>query len=231
MFAAISLVVILTISMVIVRTASVALRHTGLPDAVARFQCLSAFTGSGFTTSETEQIVNYPIRRKVISWLMIIGNLGLASVIATLVISLASGERTMGSMVTQIVWLGGGAALIWVVMLNPRTDAVMCALIGRILDSTTELGRRQYVRTLQVADGYSVVNHVITEQGAGTLGDLMTGTLRCLAVHHANGADNTAPGPDVALNLRDVLIVYGAEADHDALEVALGHPQPRGVVT
>lgn len=229
MFAALSLVVILTISMVIVRTASVALRHTGLPDAVARFQCLSAFTGSGFTTAETEQIVNYPIRRKVISWLMIIGNLGLASVIATLVISLAAGERSMGSMVGQIAWLGGGAAAIWIAMLNPRTDAIMCALIGRILDSTTEIGRRQYVRTLQVTDGYSVVNHVITEDGAGTLGDLMTGSLKCLAVHHATGVDNVDPSPDVALELRDVLIVYGAEADHDALEVALGHPAPRSI--
>jgi len=72
----------------VIRVASVALRLTGLAEDSARFQSLSAFTGTGFTTIEAETIVNYPIRRQIISLLMIIGNLGLVTVLATFVVSL-----------------------------------------------------------------------------------------------------------------------------------------------
>lgn len=75
MGAALSIFAILTISVFIVRVASVALRLTGLAEESARFQALSAFTGTGFTTSESEMVVNYPVRRRILSLLMIIGNL------------------------------------------------------------------------------------------------------------------------------------------------------------
>ena len=66
MGAAITLLVILTVSVFIVRVAAVALRLTGMPAEVARFQARSAFSGTGFTTSESEAIVNHPIRRRLI---------------------------------------------------------------------------------------------------------------------------------------------------------------------
>ena len=82
MGAAITLLVILTVSVVVIRAAAVALRLTGMPVEAARFQARSAFTGTGFTTSESESIVNYPVRRRVIALLMLYGNIGLASVLA-----------------------------------------------------------------------------------------------------------------------------------------------------
>ena len=77
MEAAFTVMVIFTISTILVRIASTIMRLTGLPDNVARFQSLSAMTGTGFTTRESELIVNYPIRRRVLMTLMIIGNLAL----------------------------------------------------------------------------------------------------------------------------------------------------------
>ena len=65
MGAAITLLVILTFSVVVTRIAAVALRLTGMPADVARFQARSAFTGAGFTTSESEAVVNHPIRRRL----------------------------------------------------------------------------------------------------------------------------------------------------------------------
>ena len=64
MEAAFTVMVIFTISTILVRIASTIMRLTGLPDNVARFQSLSAMTGTGFTTRESELIVNYPIRRR-----------------------------------------------------------------------------------------------------------------------------------------------------------------------
>ncbi|MCK4262353.1 hypothetical protein KAX00_04525, partial [bacterium] len=58
----------------IVRAAAIALMMTGMDEKRARFQALSAFSGTGFTTKEAESIVNHPIRRKIVTWLMILGN-------------------------------------------------------------------------------------------------------------------------------------------------------------
>ena len=48
------------ISFLFVRAASIALMMTGLEKKKARFQALSAFSGTGFTTKEAEAIVNHP---------------------------------------------------------------------------------------------------------------------------------------------------------------------------
>ena len=74
MSAALTIAVLLALSTTIVRVASVALRHTGVPDHIARFQTVSALSGAGFTTNETEMIVNHPLRRRIITAAIIAGN-------------------------------------------------------------------------------------------------------------------------------------------------------------
>ena len=108
MGAALSIFVILSVSIFIVRVAAVALRITGLPDDSARFQALSAFTGTGFTTSETEMVVNYPIRRRIVGLLIIIGNMGLVTVFATVVLSLVRTDGEVSAVFAQLTWLIGG---------------------------------------------------------------------------------------------------------------------------
>ena len=76
------------ISYLIVRVGAIALEMTGMEKSRARFQALSAFTGTGFTTKEAESVINHPRRRKIITYLMILGNAGIVSVIATFVLSL-----------------------------------------------------------------------------------------------------------------------------------------------
>ena len=112
MGAALTIFVLLSLSVFVIRVAAVALRLTGLDDSSARFQALSAFTGTGFTTIESEAIVNYPVRRKVVSLLMIVGNLGLVSVFATLVVSLVQtegeAEAVLGAVGLVARWFGAG---------------------------------------------------------------------------------------------------------------------------
>ena len=74
---ALSLFVVMIVLLFAVRVASVALRLTGLAESVAKFQALSAISGAGFTTKESESIVNYPVQRQIMGILIIIGNLGL----------------------------------------------------------------------------------------------------------------------------------------------------------
>jgi hypothetical protein len=80
------------ISILFVRAASIALMMTGLDKNKARFQALSAFSGTGFTTKEAESIVNHPQRRKIVRWLMMGGNAGLVTVIVAATSSMVTSQ-------------------------------------------------------------------------------------------------------------------------------------------
>jgi len=54
MYALLSLVVILALSILTVRVGTIALELTGTSRDVASFQAVSAFSGGGFTTQEAE---------------------------------------------------------------------------------------------------------------------------------------------------------------------------------
>ncbi|MBL7118366.1 MAG: hypothetical protein ISS94_06265 [Candidatus Syntrophoarchaeum sp.] len=83
---------VIFVSFLIVRAAAIALMMTGMDRKRAVFQALSAFSGTGFTTKEAESIVNHPERRRIVSWLMILGNAGIVTVIITATSSLVTSE-------------------------------------------------------------------------------------------------------------------------------------------
>ncbi len=73
---------------------TIALETTGLERTKARFQALSALTGTGFTTSEAESIVNHPKRRRIATWLIFIGNAGIIAFLILLILYLRAGLMT-----------------------------------------------------------------------------------------------------------------------------------------
>jgi len=81
-------VIVLTVSFVIVRIGAIAFQLTGLEWSLAKFQSLSCFTGTGFTTKEAELITGNRQRRRIASVLMVLGNAGLVILIASLAASL-----------------------------------------------------------------------------------------------------------------------------------------------
>jgi len=81
-------VIVIIISFTVVRIGAVAFELTGLEWSVAKFQALSCFTGTGFTTKESELIVKSHQRRKIAKILMIFGHAGLVTLIATFVNSM-----------------------------------------------------------------------------------------------------------------------------------------------
>ena len=66
MIALAGVMIIVLISLIVTRIATVALIQTGLSRETARFQARSALTGTGFTTTESETIVNHPVRRRLV---------------------------------------------------------------------------------------------------------------------------------------------------------------------
>lgn len=78
----------LVTSFVVVMAGAVAFHLTGLPWPIAKFQALSCFSGTGFTTTESETIVRDPQRRKIAMVLIVLGNIGIVALIATFANSL-----------------------------------------------------------------------------------------------------------------------------------------------
>ncbi|MGH2687841.1 MAG: hypothetical protein ACRDKW_03400 [Actinomycetota bacterium] len=84
-----SLLVALTLASLVTRVSTVALRATGLSHDVARFQARSAFWGVGFTTAESEDLVNHPVRRRIVTTPVLLSGAGIVTTLASLLLSFA----------------------------------------------------------------------------------------------------------------------------------------------
>jgi len=78
----------LVVSFIAVRIGAIAFQLTGLEWSLAKFQALSCFTGTGFTTRESELVAANPQRRRIASALIILGHAGFVTLIATFANSL-----------------------------------------------------------------------------------------------------------------------------------------------
>jgi len=76
-------VIVLSVSFVVVRIGAIAFQLTGLQWSLAKFQALSCFTATGFTTKEAELITATRERRRIASTLIVLGHAGLVTMIAT----------------------------------------------------------------------------------------------------------------------------------------------------
>jgi hypothetical protein len=103
----------LLFSFLVVRAGAVALMMTGVEADKARFQSLSAYSGAGFTTREAESVINHPTRRRIITWLIIIGNVGIITVIVTATSSLVSSHGSEIPL-NVLVLVAGAAVIYWI---------------------------------------------------------------------------------------------------------------------
>ena len=81
-------IIAIIVAFIAVRIGAIAFELTGLEWSLAKFQALSCFSGTGFTTKEAELITGNPQRRRIASVLMVLGNAGLVTLIATFANSL-----------------------------------------------------------------------------------------------------------------------------------------------
>ena len=101
------LLITILVSFIVVRVGGFALQLTGIEPDVARFQALSAFSGTGFTTREAERVVGHRTRRRIVTILIILGNAGMVTVIATLVASFTQVSGYIWFFIRLAVIIGG----------------------------------------------------------------------------------------------------------------------------
>ena len=213
LIAILSPLIAVSLSLLITRVAAMALMLTGLSRESARFQARSAFSGVGFTTGESESIVNHPVRRRIVMVLMLLGNAGIATVVATLIVSVAATTRAERSL-PGLLLLAGGFAALWYVSKSRWIERRLNRVISYALRRWAQLEVRDYVAVLHLQSGYAVTEMQVepTDWLAGkTLGQLRLpdeGVL-VLGVIRTESTYIGAPVGETLVHADDILVLYG----------------------
>ena len=222
MAAIIGLLFILVISLTTVRIGAVALELTGLSAEVAAFQAQSAFSGAGFTTSESENIVNHAVRRKIIRILILIGNVGLVSTGATLIVALTGFTNQNAGI--RVPLLAVSLILVSLVSRSKVVYRIMKKLIMKILNRSSKLQLQDYHDILGISNGYSISRMLVQGdnwQTGKTLKELAIqkeGTTILAITRKIKGKESMIfPHSDTMIEAGDLLTLYGRDAAMNCL--------------
>ena len=204
--------VILAIIWLIVEIVSILFKSTGMDLYKARFQTISILTHTGFTTRESELVVQHPLRRKIASFLMVVSYLAqitLISVLLNILISDVDALLSIGVVVS--------VALVFFILLtrtkflSSRIDRFIEKIIEkRILHSTR---KNPMSRVMKTGAEYGIYE-IVVDEGGGLDGialkdaGLKKDFIQVLKIEKGNESINF-PGPEQIMNMGDKLIVYG----------------------
>ena len=204
--------VAIVVSMLIVRAGAIALMMTGMSYDKAKFQALSAFSGTGFTTRESERVVSNPRRRKIVSWLMIMGNAGIVTVIVATTSSFAKSEGLQAG-INILVLLSGLGLIYFIAKHTP---------LARYWESfaQTRLSRFKIFEDdtpvddlLHIAEGYGVLRIQLLGGSpfiGQTLSEINTGLEKSLVLGiERNKEWLPTPGLKKKMMVDDYLVIYG----------------------
>lgn len=213
MLALVTLLVVILVSLIVTRIASVALVATGLSKSMARFQARSAFTGVGFTTSEAENVVTHPVRRRIVAILMLFGSAGIASAIATLILTFGA-AREDEDLLARVLVLVAGLIVIFLLASSSWVDRRVSSVIRRILARYTRLEVRDYVSLLDLEGDYAVTEMLVQADdwlADRTLKqlDLRREGVQVLGVRSQEGRYQGVPEGDTPVRAGDTLMLYG----------------------
>jgi len=210
----ITLLVVLALGLVVVRVGMVALIFTGLSRDLAWFQAHSAFMGVGFTTRESEQVTEHPVRRRIVWWLMLLGNAGLIAAISALIpVFITSGEGMMGFW-ARLVWLMSGLVFLWALASSRFIDKQIYRATNWALRRWTTLELSDFPALLQFSAGYSVAE-ITVEQDHWLLGKSLLDLrlpdegVQILGIRRADGEYIGTPIASTYIRRGDTLLVYG----------------------
>ncbi len=217
MGAIISLLVIASLSLIIVRVGATALVMTGLSRDVASFQAYSAFFGVGFTTAEAEMAVSTPYRRRIIKHLILAGNLGITAGLGSVVVAFVKADGLRAEM-GVLLWILGGLAVLAVLALTPPMQWALDWTIRLSLKRAGVVHAADYGLLLRLHAGFVVseisvrpdsplVGRTLAETRLGSQGVVVLGITR----RDAAGVPEYIGTPHGGTDIRsgDLLTVYG----------------------
>ncbi len=202
---------VIIISFLVIRAGTIALMMTGMDRKKASFQALSAFTRAGFTTREAEAVVNNPQRRRIITWLIILGNAGLVAVIvsATSSIVTSQGYQVPITIFAIIV----GTYLIYKLMSRAGFTRRREGFIEQRFIKSHAFEEVATEDLLHFIEGYGLVRAIITENSpfvGAALSDVRALDRDMVILGIERGKDWIPhPKAKVTIENDDKIIVYG----------------------
>jgi hypothetical protein len=218
----------LVVSFIVVRIGAIAFQLTGLEWSLAKFQALSCFSGTGFTTKEAELITGNKQRRRIASVLIVLGNAGLVLMIATLASSFVP-QKTILSKLSEsflpvaippwlVIWVNLAIVVVVVYAIYKLFTHERFArqltnfLRKRIIKK--EIFRRVSFEELLLATGGYGVSRIVAGAGSPVVNktlarsELRSHDITVLAI--VRGME-TIPNPaaDVKIRLGDELVCFG----------------------
>lgn len=220
------LLIVISASFLVVRIGAVALELTGMSWGQAKFQALSAFSNAGFTTRESELITSHPLRRRIATYLIILGNAGLVTAIGTFASSVVR-QNLVESLLNLLV-IAGGLMVVIALFRSPRLsgrlrDAIQRRLIDRY-GMTETVGVEEI---LHLQEGYGLTRFEVPE-GSPVCGEplaklqLKRYELSIIAIEREAEFIAVPVGADT-IEAGDLLVVYGRRA---SVGEAFGLPSP-----
>ena len=221
-------VIVLVASFIIVRIGAIAFQLTGLEWSLAKFQSLSCFSGTGFTTKEAELITGHPQRRRIATVLIVLGNAGLVTMVATVASALSAQQALWARLSESMLPVTVPAFLVpWV---NLAVILIAVYVIYRvftnrgIVKKLTEALRKRIVKReifqpvsfeelVLVTGGYGVSRIEICENSPTLNKTLAESDLRKndITVLAVTRGETTIPNPSAGTRmlLGDELICFG----------------------
>ena len=213
MLQVLSLLIVLGVVLIIGRLATVALTATGIPREIAKFQARSALTGAGFTTTESEQIVGHPARRRIVMILMMTGAIGGAAGIATTITAFANVNGYGQGLVRDGMLTAGLFA--GVVLIRTRWfDRLLMRLFAGLIKRVTDVDLTDYAGLLRLSGDYGIAEILVdpgdwwAERELADLNLNREGVL-LLGVVRPDQTYIGAPTGSTRLHPGDLLLAYG----------------------
>jgi hypothetical protein len=220
MGAVFTVLIVLTCSLVVVRVATVGLTMTGLSKDLAQFQALSAFTGSGFTTRESEKIVNHPLRRRIVMHLMLLGHGGIVIAVASVMLSFLNTSGRADNW-TAVWWvrlfvLTIGVVMLWTAANSRYVEHVTWRINEWALTRFGHISVQDYTQLLRLSHNFVVWEmNVHTDHwlAGRTLAEsaLASEGILILGIERADGEYLGAPRGQMRIEPNDHLILYGQQ--------------------
>jgi uncharacterized integral membrane protein len=218
------ILVFITVWLFILWFGSIALEATGLERKRARFQALSALTGTGFTTREAEDIVGHPRRRLIASWMMFLGSVGIILFLLLFLVIIIIGIKPAKP--TSVSLLVGSAippAILIVLFWLGVADKLATLIVNGLKRSsyfTPEVSIREMVHQ---SNDYSIARLTMGRKAPEVdrkIGDieLSKGNLTLLAIERG---DRTLPFPQAGevVEAGDHLVFFGKTEEINKLEI------------
>ncbi len=221
MIGLISLFTVVVASLLVTRVATTMLTLTGLSKDIAEFQARSAFYGVGFTTSESELVVNDPLRRRIIMTLGLLGNAGVFTVLVSLVLSFNNVDNS-GQALQRMGFLAGGITVLWLFSTSKTADKWLGHLIEALLTRFTDLDARDYIGLLRLNNDW-MVGEVEVEQDTWLCNvplhdlELPEEGVAVLGIEREDNRWVGAPKGTASLHAGDVVVLYGTQSAMDRI--------------